>query len=102
MRQADEGGGKGVRCGVQPVQRDDETEIICEAEVIDERWVTDSGGHREYRPVILTEIVVGDLSYEIELTLTPRDKMRFRMLLGRTAMKGKIVVDPGRSYLAGK
>lgn len=97
-----ERGSKIVRFGVHPVQRNKETEIICEADIVDERWVTDSGGHRDYRPVIATPLLIGDLTFDIELTLTSRDRMRFRMLLGRTAMKSRMLVSPGRSYLAGK
>jgi len=91
-----------VRFGIHPHQENTEIEIYCEAEVTDQRHVTDSGGHKEERYVIATQLVLGDLRKPIEVTLTNRDTMRFRMLLGRTAMEGCMMVNPSGSYLLGK
>ena len=90
-----------VRFGVHPLQKRLDLEIICEAEVKDFRSVSDSGGHREMRYVIETVVQLGALSKKIEMTLTNRDNMKFRMLLGRTAMNG-LQVLPDKSYLTGR
>jgi hypothetical protein len=91
-----------VRFLIHPVQRDNETVIECTAPVVDQRVVSDSGGHKEQRWVIQTDIVIGEQRWSAELTLTSRDDMLFRMLLGRTAMKNRAMVNPSRSYLAGE
>jgi len=91
-----------VRFGIHPLQRNIDMELFCVADVIDQRFVTDSGGHREERYVISTPIMVGQTTWEIEMTLTNRDTMSFRMLLGRTAMRNRIVVDPSISYANGR
>lgn len=91
-----------VRFLVHPFQDDVQTRVECIADVIEERIVSDSGGHREQRPVIRTPVVIGKQTRIIELTLTDRDTMRFRMLLGRTALRGRYRVDPARSYLTGR
>lgn len=90
-----------VRFGVHALQQSAH-ETWCEAAIIDERWVTDSGGHRELRPFIRTPVTVGGATWDIEISLTARDTMRFRMLLGRTALSGRYVVDPSSSYILGK
>ncbi|MBT8147415.1 MAG: ATP-dependent zinc protease [Gammaproteobacteria bacterium] len=95
-------GSKIVRFKIHPKQRDLDSVIECEAPLLDEREVRDSGGHSESRYVIETSIKIGSKLQTAEVTLTNRDNMGFRMLLGRTAMKGHYLVDPGRSYLMGK
>lgn len=97
-----ENGERRVRFWVHPVQNDLHQVVECDARVLDERHVSDSGGHRELRLVIETTVVVGDQAWPIEMTLTNRDSMRFRMLLGRTAMSGRAMVHPEASYLAGE
>lgn len=92
---------KRVRFAVHPIQKSTQT-VWCEAQVLEDRWVSDSGGNRELRPVILTPMRLGDVSTEIEVTLTTRESMLFRMLLGRTAINGHYTVNPAASFLMGK
>lgn len=91
-----------VRLGIHPIQRDTGLAVSCDVDVIDERWVTDSGGHRERRIVIETRVVLAGNSYPVEMTITDRDTMRFRLLLGRTAIRGRLIVDPAASYRLGR
>jgi hypothetical protein len=91
-----------VRFGIHPLQHSQDLVVHCEAPIADQRSVTDSGGHTEQRYVITTPIAIGDQVINAEVTLTDRESMRFRMLLGRTAMRGNFVVDPARSYLLGR
>jgi hypothetical protein len=91
-----------VRFKVHPLQRNEDLVLACAAAVKDERIVTDSGGHKEWRYIIDTMVRIGDKSQLIEMSLTRRDSMRFRMLLGRRAMNENTVVYPSASYLNGR
>jgi len=91
-----------VKFLIHPIQRNYDFQLECHAPLIDFREVSDSGGHREMRYVIETSIVIGNNNWPIEITLTNRDNMRFRMLLGRRAMEARAVIEPGASYLNGK
>lgn len=99
LRSFDRDGAQWVRFKIHPKQYRSNLEITCEAEVKDRRVVTDSGGHKEVRYVIETPLRIKDDQWPIEITLTARDDMRFRMLLGRTALKHRVLVDATRSYL---
>jgi hypothetical protein len=102
VRQYAVDGRQRVEFKMHPRQRDNGTVVVCRADVIDERVVRDSGGHAEKRWVIETPVTIGDHTWPIEITLTARDDMLFRMLLGRTAIRKRAVVDPARSYLVGE
>jgi len=91
-----------VRFAIHPIQGDSDTVVECEAPVKDQRIVRDSGGHDELRYVIDTQIAIGDDLIHSEVTLTDRDTMMFRVLLGRTALRSRYVVYPGKSYMQGK
>jgi hypothetical protein len=90
-----------VKFGLHPNQKDALTSIDCIARVKDRRPVTDSGGHTEKRFVIETSLRINNLLFPIEMTLTDRENMRFRMLLGRNAIKGLFLVDSQKSFLLG-
>jgi hypothetical protein len=96
------GGAPWVRFGIHPLRHYPELVVHAEAPVVDHRQVSDSGGHREGRFVIVTTLRLADREWPAELTLTNRETMLFRMLLGRTAISGRALVDPGRSFLAGR
>ncbi len=91
-----------VRFGIHPHQQDAQTEIWCEAPVLDIREVTDSGGHTAERYFIATQVQLGKQVLSLELSLTSRDTMLFRMLLGREAMRDRFLVDPAGSFLLGR
>lgn len=94
--------GSRLRFGVHPLQRRLDLVIECEAEIVDHRLVSDSGGRREHRYIIETELRLGERVRRIELSLADRESMAFRMLLGRTALRGWSLVDPKASYRAGR
>ena len=91
-----------VRFKIRPLRKRPNIILTCQAPVVDRRRVSDSGGHKEMRYVIRSKITIGTTSTIAELTLTDRDTMRFRMLLGRTAMNNIFTVDPCSSYLEGR
>ncbi|MBC5839402.1 30S ribosomal protein S6--L-glutamate ligase [Flavobacterium muglaense] len=91
-----------VRFDINPIQNNLKTVIHCEAPLIDKRIVKSSSGFREHRYVIQTNLQIGDATWAIEMTLTNRDSMGFRMLLGREAMSGRVLVDPEQKYLLGQ
>lgn len=91
-----------VRFGIHPVQKRTHIEVLCDTDVVDKRWVMDSGGHREERFVIVAPVCIAGREWPIEITLTNRENMLFRMLLGRTALCNGVLVHPQQSYLAGK
>ena len=91
-----------VKFDINPIQNNQKTVIHCQALLLDKRIVKSSSGFREQRYVIQTNITVGNDMWPIEVTLTNRDSMGFRMLLGREAMSGRILVDPEEKYLQGQ
>ena len=86
---------------IHPIQNDTSVVVECRAPLVDRRSVTDSGGHKEERFVIRTTMVIAGKKKKIELTLTNRASMKYRMLIGRAALK-QFYIDPTQSYLSGK
>lgn len=95
-------GRKWIRFRVHPMQRDKETSVVCEAPLSDRRWVTNSSGMSERRYIITTELQIGANVWPIELSLTNREAMGFPMIIGREAMRNRVLVDPRASYRAGR
>jgi ribosomal protein S6--L-glutamate ligase len=91
-----------VKFDINPIQNNTKTVIHCQAPLVDKRIVKSSSGFREQRYVIKAEIQIGETHWDVELTLTNRDSMGFRMLLGREAMSGRLLVDPEQKYLLGQ
>ncbi|MGI9037638.1 MAG: ATP-dependent zinc protease family protein [Gemmatimonadota bacterium] len=101
-RSFEKGGVEYVRFTIHPVKRNSTVSIEAEYPVLARRWVTSSSGHRSRRPVIRTRIQLLGQEWPIEVTLTNRDAMGFRMLLGRQAISRRFLVDVSKSYLGGK
>ncbi len=95
------GGHEWVQFEVHPLQKNRSITVSCEALLIDKRTVRSSSGVSEERLVVRTPVRLGEQKFDIELTLTNRDNMDFRMLLGREALSGRYVVDPARNFLMG-
>ncbi len=91
-----------VRFQVHPVQRSSDEVVDVEARVLEFRSVRSSSGKAARRPVIVTRVALLGLTWPVELTLASRDKMGFRMLLGREAFRQRFLVDAGKSYYGGK
>lgn len=97
-----QGGTDVVAFSIQPLQRNNKILIRAEAPLVDIRSVSDSGGHAENRFVVRSCIELGGMTEEIDISLTERHSMLFRMLIGRTALAGNVFVDPSASYLCGR
>lgn len=91
-----------VKFDVNPIQNNAKALIHCDAKLIDQRIVKSSSGFREKRYVIQTQVSLGGKTWEIEVTLTNRDSMGYRMLLGREAMSGRVMVDPEQKFVLGQ
>lgn len=98
----EEDGAKYVHFDIHPIQNNRKIIQSCRGLVVDRRDVKSSSGEKERRHVIMTPITLGDETWDVEMTLTNRDIMGFRMLLGREAMKERVLIDPDESYCLGR
>ena len=96
------GGVDGVRFGVRPWQDSDEDAVVVECPVHDRRTVRSSSGHTEERVVVLMDVTLHGRMMSAEITLTNRDEMGFRMLIGREALRQGFIVDSARSFVGGR
>jgi len=102
IHEYDEQGAPWVRFSIHPWQRSAEEATIVNLPVHDLRVVRSSTGHAQERYVVLMDIRLLDRTVTAEVTLSSRDQMGFRLLIGRQALRSGFVVDPGRSYLGGR
>jgi hypothetical protein len=91
-----------VRFEIHPWQRSSEDAVAVEAPVTNILVVRSSNGAMEERPVIATTIRIGEREVPVGMTLTRRDEMGFRLLIGRQTLRGHFVVDPDRSFISGR
>ncbi len=95
-------GKRKARFTVSPLKSNKRYRVHCIADLVDQRYVRSSNGQRELRTTVCTTIKIDDLHYQIDLTLTNRDSMGFRLLVGRTGISKNFIVDPHRSFMLGK
>lgn len=95
----EDGDGPWVSFELHPLQRNNTVVVPCSAPVVDRREIRSSSGHAERRIVIRTRLQLGGDSWPADISLTNRDAMGFRMLLGRAALRHRVRIDPGRSFL---
>ncbi len=87
---------------MHPWQDTDADAVTVECDIHDRRTIRSSTGHTQERIVILTPITLHEQTVDAEVTLSNRDQMGFRMLVGREALRQGFLVDPARSFLGGR
>lgn len=102
IRPYEEGEVTWVKFDIHPVQNNMKLVQKCKGRVVDQRIVKSSSGEKEKRYVILTPIELDGEQWDIEVTLTNRDSMGYRMLIGREAMTGRVLIDPEASFCLGE
>ena len=92
-------GSEWLQFDIHPFQYNEAITRTCQCPIVDHRWITSSSGHKQKRFIIETTLTLGEYSTLIEISIANRDEMGFRMLVGRNALKGRILVDPSHSFL---
>ena len=87
-----------VRFGINPIESDERYSVFCSAKLIDQRNVTSSNGITELRYVIETELEIGGVKRKVPITLTNRENMKYKMIIGRSALDG-FQISPDKSFL---
>lgn len=101
LEEYERGDARWLRFAVRPLRRA-AAPVVCEAPAVDRREVCDSGGHVTRRWFIRTELALAGCRWPAEINLTPQSDMLFPLLLGRTALAGRFVIDPAASYRCGR
>lgn len=99
IKSFDKDGEQWITFEIHPRQKTKEGKIMCEAKVLTKKDIKSSNGQVESRYTIRTPAIIGQHQYDVDLTLTNRDEMGFRMLLGRKAIKGRFLVDCAHAYI---
>ena len=82
---------------IYPLQGNTNPRLTCRAPVVDVRAIMSSNGHKEHRYIVKTNLQLADKVWQVELSLSNRDPLRFRLLLGREALKNFVLIDPNLS-----
>ncbi len=98
----EDGGKELVRFHLHPLKDNDRLELSCVAPLLEYREVRNSFGHTESRPFIRTTAVIGEFAFEIDLSLTNREEMKYRMLLGRQSVADRFLINPSESFQFGR
>ncbi|MGA0348216.1 MAG: 30S ribosomal protein S6--L-glutamate ligase [bacterium] len=94
-------GKKKVRFGIHPVPDNNNIEVFCSSDLVDQRTIISSNGESELRYIIQTSVKIGGITWPIEISLTNRENMNYRMLFGRSALTNDIIIDPNLNFVQG-
>lgn len=102
IREVDYEGARHVEFFLHPEQKRRNPEIRCIAPVLDQRLIKSSNGTVQNRFIVSTTLAIADREWSIDLSLTNRDDMGFRLLIGRDALRNKVIIHPAKSFMLGR